>query len=378
MPTQSAALSEVLKGLVVAFGGATPTSDGLGELYTDLIAAVEASGGGTQGPQGNQGTQGGTGPQGPQGGVQGAQGFQGAQGSQGAQGAAGSNGAQGPQGTQGHQGFTGTTGNQGSQGVQGAQGNQGFQGTQGVQGAQGNQGSQGSQGNQGNQGFQGNAGGPQGPQGFQGAQGATGSQGTQGTQGLQGSQGNQGTQGNQGAQGSQGAGGGAWTLITSSVLGAPAASFDFTSIAGSYHHLVVIVSAQSSASAESDNFHVQLNADTAADYRSVGTTNDGSTLAAHAATVAAMASDVADLPAGNAFNHLTGGLELWIQNYTDTSNYKNALWRSGFTDSVHSAHCLAEYFFTLEVLQAITEVKVFPATGPNFTAGSAAYLYGVT
>lgn len=151
MPTQSQGLAEVLKALIVAFGGATPTSDGLGELYVALIAAVEASGGGTQGPQGNQGTQGGAGPQGPQGGVQGAQGFQGAQGAAGSNGAQGAQGPQGFQGTQGHQGFTGATGNQGTQGVQGAQGNQGVTGA-GAQGAQGDPGAAGAQGPQGAQG----------------------------------------------------------------------------------------------------------------------------------------------------------------------------------------------------------------------------------
>jgi len=149
MPTQSQGLAEVLKALIVAFGGATPTSDGLGELYVDLIAAVEASGGGHQGTQGFQGATGAQGPQGFQGSSGGPQGPQGAQGAQGTQGAAGTNGTQGAQGTQGHQGFTGATGNQGVQGVQGAQGNQGVTGS----------GAQGAQGPQGNQGFQGASGG---------------------------------------------------------------------------------------------------------------------------------------------------------------------------------------------------------------------------
>ncbi len=74
--TQSLGLADVLGGLVVAFGGAQPPSDQLGELYEDLIAAVTAYTAGHQGNQGHQGFQGAQGAQGPQG-NQGAQGAQG-------------------------------------------------------------------------------------------------------------------------------------------------------------------------------------------------------------------------------------------------------------------------------------------------------------
>jgi hypothetical protein len=155
------------------------------------------------------------------------------------------------------------------------------------------------------------------------------------------------------------------------------ATFDFTSISGSYTHLKIYVQARGDTAANETDIHLTLNNDSGSNYDNQllsdsNTTVTGSNVAGGAQNY------VGHMPANTATANHAGSVEITIFNYAATTFYKNynAICGSIYTTTAGSA------LFRISAGQwrntgAVTRVTLTPAAG-NFAAGSVATLYGIT
>lgn len=170
----------------------------------------------------------------------------------------------------------------------------------------------------------------------------------------------------------------AMSQIANSVLGSAAASVTFSSIPGTFNHLQLMGQARSTAAAASDEFAVQLNGDTGSNYlrQSMFGNGSGSASASIATTSSSWTCGTGDLAGATATAGFTGLLYMSIPLYAGTTWAKTVNWHSGLDDSL--VHSIVALTGTWNSTAAVTSVKVFALSGPNFAAGSAFYLYGVT
>lgn len=188
---------------------------------------------------------------------------------------------------------------------------------------------------------------------------------------------NGGPAGPTGPTGAPGAGG-FGTLIASLTAGSGgAASFDFTSIPGTYNHLRLIGLIRGDTAAVDTALQVQYNADTAAHYTGSwgfgsANLNGGGTLAVAnngfcGSVVAASA------PAGH-FSAYTCDIPL----YANTATHKMSVGRVGDIRGDSGSAALAGQVATVWAsTAAITDIKLSLGSG-NFAEHSAVYLYGIT
>ena len=171
-----------------------------------------------------------------------------------------------------------------------------------------------------------------------------------------------------------GGGGGGLTLISSQVLGSPAASVTFSSIPGTFNNLVLVISARSSTATNSEDIQIQFNSDTtAADYLRTffGLTNvtvsGGTASDRHFSSV-----NGASAPSG-----MPGGGKTEIFDYAGTTFQKQ--WQT-VTQSYSASGTAGIQNYVLSGIwkstAAITQIVVTVASGANFAAGSSFRLYG--
>jgi hypothetical protein len=179
-----------------------------------------------------------------------------------------------------------------------------------------------------------------------------------------------------------GAGGGALSLIQSSVLAAPATSFTFSAIPGTFNHLLVKLVGRCAKAAEDDNVFLQFNGDTATHYsRQVSNSSAASATAESAITLSSLATfgvGVGVLPAASAVANTAGIAEWEILGYALTTFLKSVRWSAGFQaqDSGNSS-VLEAGVGTWGSTAAINQIVIGTASGSGFVTGTAAYLYGV-
>jgi hypothetical protein len=172
-------------------------------------------------------------------------------------------------------------------------------------------------------------------------------------------------------------GGGALTQIADTTLGAAAASFDFTSISGSYTHLLLLCYLRGTTVANAVNPRLLFNNDSAANYDSQYWLATNTTLAA-AQSLAATSGLIGDVAAASAAAGLFGPVEILIPNYAATSGNKAAQTRATLKYGTVSNNF--QVMFTdihWRSSAAITRVTLFPGAG-NWEVSSRVSLYGVT
>jgi len=164
--------------------------------------------------------------------------------------------------------------------------------------------------------------------------------------------------------------------IAETVLAAPAANFDFTSIPGTYRHLKIIVQARSSTAAFFQDIHMHFNNDTSANYDVQINTSVNTTPGANA-VVASANNYIGEITAASTAANFAGSLEITVPNYAGTTFYKNYICLNGHARGVAAADQNSWYTTgQWRNTAAITRVTIFPTSG-NFIIGSVATLYGM-
>ena len=168
---------------------------------------------------------------------------------------------------------------------------------------------------------------------------------------------------------SNGSGGSsALTQIGQTVISTPAATVTFSSIAGTYSQLKLVLYLRSS-SASFDNVNVTFNGDSAAHYNSAfmaNTSLNTNTLGAPNITNIGFTS-----PTANCF----GTFECLIPSYAATVGWKNIIYYGQRANS--GVPAIYNGSVQWESTAAITSIAVSLGSGGNFTAGSTFTLYGM-
>ena len=164
------------------------------------------------------------------------------------------------------------------------------------------------------------------------------------------------------------AAGNTYTQIASTTLGSAAASVTFSSIAGTYTDLVLVVNGALNTSTSDLNF--RINSDSGSNYSRTTLSGSGS------AATSVRASSVAN----GRFNY-EGYLDTTFatvtignfQNYSNTTTYKTVLSRGNNAGNGTSA-----VVNLWRNTAAINAIEIFVSGGPTFVVGSTFNLYGIT
>jgi hypothetical protein len=176
----------------------------------------------------------------------------------------------------------------------------------------------------------------------------------------------------------------AFTVIDHQELSGSASSITKSSISGSYDHLYIEYSlrgTKSNAGSYSDAFLLRFNTST--------TSSEYSATRLYASTNTPVSSRpassgilVEEFPAANALADTFGAGTIWIPNYTNTANFKQAIIQNVFpnnstsvTGPQWSLSMVAGLFSATPA--AITEVK-FQCNSASFDTYSSWTIYGVT
>ena len=170
----------------------------------------------------------------------------------------------------------------------------------------------------------------------------------------------------------------ALTLIASAVLGADAASFSFTSIPGTYNHLVLrFVLRQTTAGVSNRQIHLRFNNNSSSIYDTqqlVGNNSSASAAAFSAANVAILGYSPAAVATAN---YASAGV-IEIPGYALSTFFKHGTCQTGTDTNGAAANFRSDATsFVWRSTAAINQIDLLPQSH-NFLAGSAAYLYGVT
>lgn len=181
---------------------------------------------------------------------------------------------------------------------------------------------------------------------------------------------------NSGATAPEWAGG--LSLITDTVLGSDTASVSFSSIPGTYKHLVLWVQSRGDGAVVTETIPVRFNSDSGANYDlEVLYAND--TTVAGASVNGAISMQLGLQPGTSvARANLAGGNVILVPNYAGTTFEKGAFGFGGQADST-AANCYVHVRWgAWRNTAAVTAITLLPATSTNFKTGSRFTLYGVS
>ena len=173
----------------------------------------------------------------------------------------------------------------------------------------------------------------------------------------------------------------AWTHIAHDALSLPAGSVTWSSISGSYDHLLIMASVRSDRSSEGDNCRLGFNGNTTS-----GDYTHTSLLVNETAGVTSGRNDVqaptyiGDINAASNLAETFSNVKIWVPNYANTTGFKQA-----FTQIAHLDNVTTNYYWNLEMdavlfsedTAAIDEVTLYSRVG-DFVAYSTFDLYGLT
>lgn len=166
--------------------------------------------------------------------------------------------------------------------------------------------------------------------------------------------------------------------IAESVLGVVTASVTFSSIPGTYRHLMIVWSGRGDNATNSVGLIMQANGDTAANYDSELYQFHGSVSGPFVQeTLGTATPTIGDMCAASATANFAGGGVIEIENYAGTTFNKQATGRSAFktANTTGNVNHEVEAWFWRSTA-AINALKLLPSAG-NFAAGSMFQLYGM-
>lgn len=171
------------------------------------------------------------------------------------------------------------------------------------------------------------------------------------------------------------ASGGAIALITDTTLGSPAADITFSSIPGTYKHLLILAQARSS-NAAATVLSCQLNADTGSNYDFQILQADSTSLSG--SRTLATTSIRAGVMAGTNNTAAAGASAIHIPNYAGTTFHKSLLSQTHYRNAASFADLQLENEVGVwRSTSAITSVKLFGSSG-NLDTGTRMTLYGIS
>ena len=164
-----------------------------------------------------------------------------------------------------------------------------------------------------------------------------------------------------------------FTLISSSTLASPQASFNFTSIPNTYTDLCIKLSGRSSTGYNAADFYLTLNG-TSSGYSGRYVMKDSNDANASTSTSVTTKLLLGFVPATQATTNAFGTMEAYIPNYGD-SNYKSV-----YVESATENNGVIQWIYFASGLWSntavINQVTLTDATG-TFATNSTAYLYGI-
>lgn len=168
---------------------------------------------------------------------------------------------------------------------------------------------------------------------------------------------------------------GALTLISSSVLGASAATITLSAIPGTYTALHLLLGLRSTAASTGDTALLQLNGDaTVANYITGRTLNNKGT--SSVLQQSGSAGVFLDIPGASVGAGYFGLWELCVMGYASTTYNKTVSGDGAFFDGTGTIACNTGAIWKSTAI--VTSLVCAVVTGPNFLTGSYMYLYGET
>jgi hypothetical protein len=177
------------------------------------------------------------------------------------------------------------------------------------------------------------------------------------------------------------ASGGGFTLITDTQASA-SASVNFTSISGTYKHLLLTWEGLRSTTDTSTQYDIRLNADSGSNYNYRGFSYVGTTATDKAGqgTSVGYGNMVIQGGQGTGQSELSMGF-LWIFDYASTNRYKLCIGASSYYDQGYGARYFPQVLCNYASTSAITSVDITRIAGSgNLTNGTntSIRLYGVS
>lgn len=169
----------------------------------------------------------------------------------------------------------------------------------------------------------------------------------------------------------------AFVLISDQLLGSPAATVTFSSIAGTFKHLRLVLEARSSTAATGDTIYFQVNGDTTLNYAVQQVFGNNTTTGASQNLSAT--ADATELPGATALAGESGVSDCIFVNYAGTVFNKRAVVSNGATVGTTLSGNMYSLFkvWRWGNTAAITSIVVGLGSGANFITGSRFTLYGI-
>jgi hypothetical protein len=171
-------------------------------------------------------------------------------------------------------------------------------------------------------------------------------------------------------------GGGAVTLLSTTTLASPAASFDITSISGSYNDLILVLIGRSDSGGV-DTARMRFNNDTGNNYWSEWIEAAGTTVTAAQFTALSLMM-AGKIPASDMTANCFGCTTFTIPGYAATTRFKTMMW-DGIAEWATTAggQYMQRGGATWNSTAAINRITLYLAgAGANYIAGSQLRIYG--
>lgn len=166
------------------------------------------------------------------------------------------------------------------------------------------------------------------------------------------------------------------TKIAEFVLAIATASITFSSIPGTYRHLMLAWEGRGDTAATNTALVVQANADAGTNY-DVQLVNTSAASTTSAATTATANPQLGFMSAASAPAAYAGGGQIVVPNYTSTTFHKMLVCTTAWQTGAGAGQVdLSSVFWHPASPVAITSLKFFPSAG-NFVAGGNFQLYGM-
>jgi len=167
-----------------------------------------------------------------------------------------------------------------------------------------------------------------------------------------------------------------YTLISSNVLAATAATVTFSSIPATYTDLVLRYSVRTDFASTSNNSYHTFNSDTTAIYSDNFLFGTGTTVTASTNTGAPSSVNDTSINAATSVASTFTSVELYLPNYLSTTSKPYSIFfaREDNSATVNKVQVTAALYRNTSAISSITITTV----NGNYVVGSSFYLYGIS